>query len=77
MFKLSFFFGVLALAQWVKDPLAVAQLVAEVRVWSPAQHSGLKGFSISVAVAKVAAEAQIQFLAWELPYVANAAIKIF
>ena len=31
-----------AMAQWVKNPAAVAQVTVEVQVQSPAQHSGLK-----------------------------------
>ena len=34
--------GVPAAAQWVKNPTAAARVAVEVRVQSPAQHSGLK-----------------------------------
>ena len=34
--------GVPAMAQWVKNPTAVAQVTAEAQVQSPAPHSGLK-----------------------------------
>ena len=34
--------GVPAMAQWVKNPTAAAQVAAEAQVQSPAQGSGLK-----------------------------------
>ena len=34
--------GVPVVALWVKNPTAAAQVAAEVWVWSPAQHSGLR-----------------------------------
>ena len=34
--------GVPTVAQWVKNLIAVAGVAAEVLVWSPARHSGLK-----------------------------------
>ena len=43
----SMFTGVPAVAQWVKDPTAVAQIAAEAKVQSPAQCSGLKDLALS------------------------------
>ena len=40
-----------------------------------ARHSGLKGSGVATAAAWVAAAAQIQSLAWEIPYAVDAAIK--
>ena len=57
------------MAQWVKNPTAVAQVSAEVWVLSPVRHSGLKGPSVA------AAAAQIPPLAWQLPCVTGTAIK--
>ena len=34
--------GVPSVAQWVKNPSTEARVTAQVRVRSPAQHSGLK-----------------------------------
>ena len=39
--------GVPAMAQWVKNPTAVAQATVEAQVWSPAQCSGLKDLVLS------------------------------
>ena len=58
--------GVPAVAQ---NMTAVAWVSAELWVQSLAWHSGLKGSGVAAAVA------QIQFLAWELPYAKGAAIK--
>ena len=33
---------ILAVVQWVKNPIAAAQFAAEMQVQSPAWHSGLK-----------------------------------
>ena len=52
-----------------KNPTAVAQVTAEVRVSSPAWRSGLKGSSIAEAAS------QILLLAWERLYAACVAIK--
>ena len=41
----------------------------------PGQAQLGKGFSIAAAVAWVTAVAQIQYLAWELPYAVGPAIK--
>ena len=38
--------GVPAVAQWVKNPTAVAGIIAEVQVQSLAQHSGLKDLAL-------------------------------
>ena len=57
--------------QWVKSVTAAAWATAEAWVSSPAQHSGLKGSSV------VAAAAQIQSLAQELPYAVGVTILFF
>ena len=59
----------------MKNPSAAAWVVEEVQVQSPAQHSGLKGSSVALAAVEVAAMAQIQSLARELPYATGAVIK--
>ena len=59
------------MVQWVKNPTAVVEVVAELCVCSSAQHSGLKGVKSIVATAA----ARIQSLAWELPYAMAAAKK--
>ena len=61
------------MAQWIKNPTAVAQVTAEVQVQSPAQR--VKGSSIATAMMQVTAMAQIQSLAWKLPYATGVAIK--
>ena len=53
---------------WVENPIAVAQVAAEAWVQS---WPGTVGKRISVATAV----AQIQSLAWELPYTAGAALQ--
>ena len=58
--------GVSAVVQWVKAPIAVAQVAVEAQVQFPVQCSGLKGSSI--AAAQVTAVAWIQSLARDLPY---------
>ena len=45
--------GVPAVVQWVKNLTAVAQVAAEVRVPSLAQHSGLEGSSIAKSMMQV------------------------
>ena len=64
------FIGSSCCGQWVKNPTAVAQLLVEVWVQSPAQHSGLKGCSI-------AAVTWIQSMAVKFPYAVCGAISIF
>ena len=59
--------GVPAMARWVKNPTAVAQLAVEVRV--PSLAEGVK-----VSVVATAAP-QIQTLAWELLFAIGVAIK--
>ena len=49
--------GVSAVAQWVKNLIAVAQVSAEAQVQSPAWH--IKGSIIAAVVAWVTAAAQI------------------
>lgn len=58
------------MAQWGKNPTAVAGVDEEVRVMSLAWSSGLKGSRIATSVA------QIQSLVRELPYAAGIAIKL-
>ena len=41
------------MVQWVKNLTAVAQVAAEVRVPSLAQHSGLEGSSIAKSMMQV------------------------
>lgn len=55
--------GVPAVAQWIKNPAAVA--LGSI----PSLAQWVKGCSVATAVA------QIQSLAWELPYAFSAAIK--
>ena len=55
------------MAQWVKNPTAMARVAAEV--------SGLIPRAVGIALAQVTTAAQIQSLAWELPYDVGAAIK--
>lgn len=47
----SCLFGVLTVAQWVKNMTAVAQVAAGVWVCAPARHSGLKGCGVAEAAA--------------------------
>ena len=63
------------MAQWVKGPTAATWVTVEAQVPSLAWCSGLNGSSIAAAVAWVAAAAQIQSLAQELPYAMDAAVK--
>ena len=58
------------MAQWVKNPTAAAQVAVEARILSPVWHSELKH-----CCSIVAAAAQIQSLAQELPYAVGVAIK--
>ena len=60
-----------SLAQWVKDLTAAAGVVAE--VWVQFLVQWVKRSGLATA-AVVAAAAWRQSLAWELPYVAGAAI---
>ena len=59
------------MAQWVKNPTAVAQVTAEVQVRSPARFNGLKDLAVAAAVAQVTAVAQIGSLAqnFHMPWV--------
>ena len=57
------------MVQQVKNPNAAVRVTAEVWVQFPAQHSGLKD------PMEIAAVAQIQSLAQELPYAMHAAKK--
>ena len=56
------------MAQWVKNLTSVAQTAVEAKVEAGAWVSGLKDLALP-------AVAQIQYLAWELPYVSGASIK--
>ena len=67
--------GVPTVAQWVKDPITMAQVSVEVWVQSLAQHSRLKVSGIATVAAQVIAMAWIQSLTQELPYALGAAIK--
>ena len=62
-------YGVPAVAQWIKNPNAVAQVFVEAQVPFQVWCSGLKGSSI------VATVAWSQSLAQELLYAIDAAIK--
>ena len=53
----------------------MAQVAAEVQVWFPALHSGLKDLVLPTAAAKIATSGQIESLAQEFPYVSGVAIK--
>ena len=74
------YIGIPTVVQWVKDPV-MAQVAAEARVQSMAQYIGLKDLALlqlwpmlQVADA-LAAVAQIQSLAWELPHAMGEAKK--
>ena len=56
--------GVSTLTQWVKHPIAVAWVTAEVWVRSSAPVQWVKGSGIVTTVAQVEAMPQIQSLAW-------------
>ena len=43
----------------------------------PSEMQWIKGSGVAVAVVQVTAAAQIQSLAWELPYTAGVATKFF
>ena len=47
----NFVLGVPAVAQWVKNPTAVAWGAVEVWIQSLVQYSGLKGSGVAAAVA--------------------------
>ena len=66
--------GVLAITQRVNNPIAAAQVAAEVWVLSLAQRSGLKDLGLSSYGVGLAV-AWIQSLAQELPYAVGMAIK--
>ena len=57
---------------WVKNPTAMARITVEAWVRSPAQPSGLKDLAFPD---RIAIEARIQSLAWELPCAMGVAIK--
>ena len=63
------------MAQWIQYLNAVAQVTVELQVWSLAFYHGLKGSGVAPVTAWVTAVAQIQFLAQELPYAMDVAIK--
>ena len=63
------------MVQWVKNPTAETWVASEVQVQSPAWCSGLKNLVLLQLQHKVAGEAQIQSLAWELFYALGAALK--
>ena len=59
--------GVPTVAQWVKNPAEAAQVAVEVWILSLAWHSWLKDHHCcSCDIGHITA--QIQSLAWELPY---------
>ena len=60
--------GIPAVAQWVKNLTAMAQVAAEAQVQFPSLAQWVKGSSIASSVA------QIQSLALKLPYTADAAV---
>ena len=57
------------MVQWVKNPTAVALVTAEVWVPAPRPAQWVKGSGVAAAVA------QIQSLAWGLPYAKSVAVK--
>ena len=59
------------MVQGVKNLTAVTQVMGSI----PSLLQWVKGSGIAAAVAWVTAAAQIQSLAWEIPYAAGAAIK--
>ena len=63
------------MAQWVKNPTEAAQVAAEMQVQSLAQCNGLKALALPQLQHRLAVMAQIQSLAWELPYAMVVAIK--
>ena len=63
------------MAQWVKNPTAVAQMTEEAEVQSPSQCSGIKDLLLLAAVVYVVGTAWIQSLAQELPHATSTAIK--
>ena len=67
--------GVLAVAQWVKNPTAATRVTAEVKVQFLTRYSALKDSALLQLQHRSAAAAWIQSLAWELPYAAGVAIK--
>ena len=62
------------MAQWIKNPTAVAHIAVEAQVQFPALHSGLKDPVWPEHVAQAAAVVQIQSQARELPYARGVAI---
>ena len=69
--------GVPTMARWIKNPATVAWITVEVWVWPLAWNSGLKDPALPQLWCRLAAAAQIQPLAQELPCAVGAAIKIF
>ena len=62
------------MAQWVKNRTSAACITMDASLHpSPAQW--VKGSGVATALASVKATAQIQSLAWECPFAADAAIK--
>ena len=61
--------------QWVKNSTAVTQFAVEVWVQPLAQDSGLKDLALPQLWQSSAAVAQIQSLAWKLPYAVHVAVK--
>jgi len=59
------------MVQGVKNLTAVTQVMGSI----PSLLQWVKGSGIGAAVSWVTAAAQIQSLAWEIPYAAGAAIK--
>ena len=63
------------MVQWVKNPTAVAWVAAEPWIQSLAWPSGLKDPASLQLQLQLAAKAQIQSLAQELPHASGVAIK--
>ena len=63
------------MAQWVKNPTAALQVIAEAWVQSPVWHSSFQRSGVVIAAIQVTAGPQIQSLAQEPPYAMGVAIK--
>ena len=63
------------MAQWVKNLTAGTWVAVEVCGFTPQADEWVKGSGVAAAVARVAAAAQIPFLAWKLSRGTGAAIK--
>ena len=63
------------MAQRAKNPTTAAWIIAEARVQSLAQRSGLKGPELLQLQCRSAVASGIQSLAWDLPYAVGETIK--